>query len=31
MEIWRAVDTLKIIMETEAWREFQSQKMGAVT
>jgi kynureninase len=30
-DIWRAVDTIKTIMETEAWRKFQSQKMEAVT
>ena len=31
MDIWRAVDTLRIIMETEAWRKFQGQKKEAVT
>ncbi len=31
MDIWRAVDTLRIIMETEAWRNFQGQKKEAVT
>ena len=30
-DIWRAVDTIKTIMETEAWRKFHSQKMEAVT
>jgi kynureninase len=31
MDIWRAVDSIKAIMETEAWREFQGQKKEAVT
>jgi kynureninase len=31
MDIWRAVDTIKAIMETETWRKFQSQKKEAVT
>ena len=31
MDIWRAVDTIKTIMETEAWREFQGQKKSVVT
>jgi kynureninase len=31
MDIWQAVDTIKAIMETEAWRKFQSQKKEAVT
>ena len=31
LDIWRAVDTIKAIMETEAWREFLGQRKGAVT
>ena len=31
MDIWRAVDTIKTNMETEAWRKFQSQDQEAVT
>ena len=31
MDIWRAIDTLKIIMEKQAWRKFQDQSQGSVT
>ncbi len=31
MDIWRAIDTLKIIMEKKAWRKFQGQSQGSVT
>jgi kynureninase len=31
MDIWRAIDTIKIIMETEAWRKYEGQKKVAVT
>jgi kynureninase len=31
MDIWRAVDTIKTNMETEAWRKFQGQEQDAVT
>ena len=31
MDIWRAIDTIKIIMETEAWRKFQGQRKESVT
>ncbi len=31
MDIWQAVGTLKTIMETEAWQEFQAQNMADVT
>ncbi len=31
LDIWRAIDTLKIIMEKQAWRKFQDQSQGSVT
>lgn len=31
LDIWRAIDTIKIIMETETWRKFQGQKKEVVT
>jgi len=31
MDIWRAVDTIKAIMATESWREFQGRSKEAVT
>jgi len=30
-DMWRAVDTIKTIMETETWRDFRGQKKEAVT
>jgi len=31
MDIWQAVDTINVIMATEAWREFQGRRKEAVT
>ena len=31
MDIWRAVDTIKTIMETKDWQKFQHQKKASVT
>jgi kynureninase len=31
VDIWRAVDTIKIVMETEVWREYLDQRKGSVT
>jgi len=31
LDIWRAINTIKAIMETEAWREFQGQRKESVT
>jgi len=31
MDIWRAIDTLNIIMEKQTWRKFQGQSQGSVT
>ena len=31
MDIWRAIDTIKTIMEKDVWREFQDQRKESVT
>lgn len=31
VDIWRAIDAIKIVMETEAWRTFQGNRKEAVT
>ncbi len=31
LDIWRAIDTIKIIMEKETWRKFPGQKKEVVT